>query len=506
MRAELTNVAAGIRACRRAGLPARRKNVASRFAFGSTVRPLCSVAFSGRQDAALYVRQGCLTLRRLGQLLAVLNLAWLTVGSVAAETNATRPNLLFILTEDQGAHLGFIGTPGVRTPNMDALARSGVYFRNAYVVYPVCSASKAAIYTGLHNHANGLMNNTPNFTVPADQFTAKELESAQYPLYLKNRVHADVPTLIERLRAAGYYQGIAGKLHVAPNEKFPFDEFVKDKDGKGKDISASAAFIERAKQSGKPWHLWQSIGPPHRRFPNSDEVAIRPDPDKVKLPACVADTPVIRQDWAEYLAAIEKGDDILGQVMEMLRASGQETNTIVVFMGDHGPAFPHGKMTPYELGLRVPLVIRVPWLKNGFRSDALVSELDLTPTLLDLLGLEPMAKRHGLSLKPILEGQPDAKGHQYIFAEISAKGPLPNNGMQERSISDGRWKMIYRENVEHPWRTVQDDSKYWKSWNNRTYDETVRLKEKFPEHFRILAELDPQSLGGKMKPVEFYDL
>jgi len=90
--------------------------------------------------------------------LIALGLAALGLFHAGAQTN--RPNVLFILTEDQGAHLGFLGTPGVRTPNMDALARSGVYFHNAYVVYSVCSASKAALYTGLHNHANGILNNT----------------------------------------------------------------------------------------------------------------------------------------------------------------------------------------------------------------------------------------------------------------------------------------------------------------------------------------------------------
>ena len=431
--------------------------------------------------------------------LTALGLAALGLFHAGAQTN--RPNLLFILTEDQGAHLGFIGTPGVRTPNMDALARSGVYFRNAYVVYPVCSASKAAIYTGLHNHANGLMNNTANFFMPADQFTDRERRSGLYSIYQRNRVKAEIPTLVERLQAAGYRGAVTGKLHVSPNEKFPYEKFFSSRDA-----DSVRNFIREAQAKGQPWQVFYTIGKPHRRFVNSDEQAIRVKPAEVKLPACLADTPVVRKDWCEYLASIEVADESLKTPLEILRASGQETNTIVVFMGDHGPAFPHGKMTLYELGLCVPLVIRVPWLKGGFRSDALVSELDLTPTLLALLGLEPMAKSHGLSLQPILEGKPGAKGHEYIFAEISNKGPLPNDGIQERSLSDGRWKLIYRENVERPWRTMQDDSKFWKTWGNRTYDETVRLKDKFPEHFRILAELDPQSLGGKVPALELYDL
>lgn len=85
----------------------------------------------------------------------------------------SRPNILFTLTEDQGAHVSFLDTPGLQTPNMDSLARSGVYFKNIFVGYPVCSPSKACIYTGLHNHKNGLLNNTPNYHKPADQLTRR---------------------------------------------------------------------------------------------------------------------------------------------------------------------------------------------------------------------------------------------------------------------------------------------------------------------------------------------
>ena len=110
-----------------------------------------------------------------------------------------------MLTEDQGAHLSLIGTPGLKTPHMDELAKSGVYFSNAFVVYPVCSASKAAFYTGLHSHTNGILNNTHNFHKPAEQVTPaeKNLELAR-----KNRVRDEFRTLTEILRSHGYYQGV----------------------------------------------------------------------------------------------------------------------------------------------------------------------------------------------------------------------------------------------------------------------------------------------------------
>lgn len=410
---------------------------------------------------------------------------------------ATKPNVLFILTEDQGAQTGFLGTPGLQTPNMDSLARAGVSFSNAFVAYPVCSASKASIYTGLHNHANGLLNNTENFHKPASQLTPAELKS---PIYSNNRIHGNLPTLVERLREAGYYLGVTHKLHVSPNEKFPYDEFIKATNG-----PSVSAFIGRAKKTGKPWHLFYNVPNSHRPYPNSDKVKIRVDPAEVKLPAYLPDTPVVRQDWAEYLAGIEEADALIGQALKALGASGDADNTIVIFLGDHGPTFQHGKMTLYDLGLRTPLVIRVPGLKTGIRTDALASELDLTPTLLDLLGLAPLPKPHGISLKPLLAGAVGAKGHDFIFSEIANRGSL-TRGMQERSVFDGRWKLIYRENLEPPWRQVNADSKQFKTWGNRTYDETVKLKDKFPEQYRILTEMDPQSLGGEVPAIELYDL
>lgn len=417
--------------------------------------------------------------------------------SASAAPATGKPNVLFILTEDQGAQAGFLGTPGLQTPAIDSLARTGISFRNAFVAYPVCSASKASIYTGLHNHANGLLNNTENFHKPASELTPAE---RKMPIYARNRIREDLPTLIERLHRAGYYQGVTHKLHVSPNEKFPYDEFIKTTNG-----TSAGRFIERAKKLGKPWHLFYNVPNSHRPYPNSDKTKIRVDPSNVRLPAFLPDTPVVRNDWAEYLAGIEVADALIAQALEALDASGDAANTIVIFLGDHGPTFQHGKMTLYDLGLRTPLVIRVPGLQHGIRTDSLASELDLTPTLLDLLDLPPLPNTHGISLKPLLTGTAGAKGHDFIFSEIANRGSL-THGMQERSVFDGRWKLIYRENLVPPWRQVNADSKEFKIWGNRTYDETVKHKAEFPEQYRILTEMDPQNLDGKVNAIELYDL
>lgn len=415
--------------------------------------------------------------------------------------SSLRPNILFILTEDQGAHLSLLGTPGLRTPHMDKLVKRGCYFSSAYVAYPVCSASKAAIYTGLHNHTNGILNNTHNYHKPADQLT---IEERSRELYLSNRIRPHITTLIEHLRDGGYYQGVTHKLHVAPVEKFPYDEFLK---GSEQDIES---FLARAAIARKPWFLMVNIPNSHRPYPNSDRVPIRAQPNEIQLPEFLPDTPEVRKDWSEYLAAIETADKLVGQAMKVLDESGQSDNTIILFMGDHGPAFQHGKMTLYDLGLRVPLAICGPGIRRDIRRHEPVCELDLLPTLCDMLGLglpknSPLP--HGRSLVPYFRGSlPSDARHRIIVSEISNRGPLPNEGIQERSVFDGRWKLIYRERVNDRWRQVNDDSRNRQRWGNRTYQETIRVREIFPEPYRILREMDPQNLGGDLPRLELYDL
>ncbi len=436
---------------------------------------------------------------------------FLTLFSLTVLHAKERPNVLFILSEDQGSQLGFLGTAGLQTPNLDSIARSGVYFDNAFVAYPVCSASKAAFYTALHNHTNGILNNTHNFHKPADQVTPGEKSN---PLAQTNRIKDPFITLTEVLSANGYFQGVTHKLHVLPNEKFPYDRFMH---GRPEEIRT---FLDAAKKNERPFFLMVNIPNSHRPYPNSEKKKIRVDPNQVSLPKFLPDSPVVRRDWAEYLAGIEEVDSIVGDTMRLLQASGEAENTIVIYMSDHGPTFQHGKMTLYNLGLRVPLAISGPGIPSGIRTKALASELDLMPTLIELVNRRSENelkipgttdnqfpyRLDGISLADVIEGKEGAKGHQNIFAEISNEGVLPNKGIQERSVFDGRWKLIYRENVEKGWRQVNADSRMYPTWGNRTYDETIRLREQFPMQYRVLAEMDPQNLGGNVERLELYDL
>ncbi|MBL9132032.1 MAG: sulfatase [Verrucomicrobiaceae bacterium] len=420
----------------------------------------------------------------------------LSLFALAPSLFAAKPNILFILTEDQGAQMSALGRTDIQTPRMDALAASGALFRRAYVAYPVCSASKACIMTGLHSHVNGLVNNTNNYLKRAEKLSDAEKKS---PPYLHTRIRSTAPTLVEVLVQAGYHAAVSGKLHLSPNERFPYHDFFPKVPAK----QALNGTIKRA--AGKPWFLMHNtITSTHRPFVNSEKQPISIDPAKIVLPPHLPDTPVIRRDWAEYLDGVQKADQAVGEALDALRESGAESNTIVIFMGDHGPAYPHGKMTPYHFGLHVPLVIRLPGAKP-LVSDALVSELDLLPTLLDVLGIAYDAPFHGKNLKSLIEGQRDAKGHEFIFAEVSGRSLNQKRGMEERAVLDATHQLILRSRIEEP-KVINADLRDMKPWINRVYGELVRRKADFPDAYRMLQTMDPHALKGSPPLIELYDL
>lgn len=403
-------------------------------------------------------------------------------------------NILFIMTEDQGAHAGFLGTRALETPNMDRLARTGVGFTRSFVAYPVCSASKAGTLTGLYALAHGIQGNTLDYMKPAEALTEAE---RQHPMYRMNRVRPEVPTLIEVLREAGYVTGVVRKLNLAPMEKFPFDEFI----AKGS-AQAVTRFIGSAEATGAPFFLLYNIQRPHRPFRNSDIEPIGVNPAAVDLPGFLPDTPVARQDWAEYLDAIELADAELGHVLRGLEASGRAADTLVVFAGDHGPSFQRGKMSVYDLGLRVPLAVSGPGVAGGRTLDALVSNIDLMPTLLEMVDLPVPDGVRGVSFAPLLRGTGGGP-RQYVFAEVAHGGAVRRLGLQERSVFDGEYHLIVRDQLNRP-RMLNKDISHWERWRNRSYAETLRAREAFPEPYRLLAEFDASLDDLRPRRVELY--
>lgn len=215
----------------------------------------------------------------------------------------------------------------------------------------------------------------------------------------------------------------------------------------------------------------------------------------MSLPPLLPDDAVSRQDWAEYLANIEVADRSIGRGLEALEETGMTGKTVICFAGDHGPAYHRGKMSLYDFGERVPLAVAGPGICSGVETDELISFLDLMPTMLEMVGGPTPELAHGHSVLPFLRGQSETTGRDYVFAEVQHNAQTRDDGMQERMVFDGRFRWIYREGRSKP-RTVNDDLRSWQPWRNRVYSRIVENRERYPDAYHLLAEIDNGRLEG----------
>jgi len=348
---------------------------------------------------------------------------------VSMQCMIAAPNILLIVSEDNGPELGCYGDPYARTPNIDALADQGVRFENAFVGYSVCSPSRACFLTGLHSHQNGQIG----------------LATHRFAMY-----DEDTPNFVTLLKPAGYHTGLIGKLHVNPESAFPFDyKAISTANFQRKssvpDYAAKAAeFFAEATTAGKPWFL--SVNYPDAHLPFIRKVNGRPeaplDADDVKaMPWVGVDTPRFNEQVANYYNCLARLDDGIGLLLEELDKTGATDNTLVMYIGDHGGQFPRGKGTVYEGGLRVPMIVRWPGVtKAGLVREELASTLDLLPTALQAAGVTPEKALPGRSLQPLLveAAQPDWR--EYIFALTT--GSFPRACFVQHSVRDARYKLI----------------------------------------------------------------
>jgi len=331
-----------------------------------------------------------------------------------------RPNILYIHSHDTGRYVQPYGY-AIPTPNFQKLAEQGVLFRQAFCAAPTCSPSRAALLTGECPHSAGMLG----------------LAHRGWSLndYSRHIVHT--------LRKAGYYSALAGVQHIVDwktPELIGYDEILPLEDGpEDRDASfvvpAALEFLNRPHET--PFFLSVGFFQTHREYPTGvpDESSryIRP-------PAPVPDTPETRRDMAAFIQSARDYDSAVGEVLAALDKNGLADNTLVISTTDHGVAFPGMKCTLTDHGTGVMLIMRGPGGFSGGRVlDAMVTHLDLYPTLCDYLGLEKPDWLQGTSLLPLLSGQVDIV-HDEIFSEVTyhaAYEPM-------RAIRTQRWKYIRR--------------------------------------------------------------
>jgi len=351
-----------------------------------------------------------------------LGAAMPTRGARSAPASA-RFNILFIVSEDNGPEIGCYGTP-IKTPHLDAMARRGVRFSNAYVAQAGCSPSRAAFLTGLYPHQNGQIG----------------LATWKYAMY-----SSKIPNVVTTLKKAGYRTGIIGKLHVNPAGAFPFDfKAIPGANFSRRNMKAYAENAGKFFRAGdKPFYL--QVNHPDAHWPFLKQAGGRPakpltGKDVDALPYMGLKHRELKQLTADYYNCMMRLDSYIGDLLDALEKSGKADNTVVIYIGDHGADLLRGKRTCYEGGVKIPMIVHWPSAPAAQVRGELVSTLDLFPTFCDIAGVAPPPSLPGRSLQAIAKGQKPA-WRKYLFTEYHVHSH--HNPWPQRSVRNDRYKLIH---------------------------------------------------------------
>ncbi len=401
---------------------------------------------------------------------------WLLLLFASGVLAESKPNVVMIVSDDQAwTDFGFMGHEVVRTPHLDKLARDSATFPHGYVPTSLCRASLATLLTGQFAHQHKICCNDPPDGVA---------RGVMHPFIQQ------APALPRLLAKQGYVSFQTGKFWEGHyrNAGFTDGMTVKGRHGdEGLVIGRQTMqpiydFIERNK--GKLFFLWYAPMMPHE--PHNP-------PQRLLKKYVAADRPL---KLAKYYAMIEWFDETVGELLDYLDKKGLRDNTLVVFVVDNGWIqetgekrttrgwfAPKSKLSPYDGGLRTPVLLRWPGKIRPGQRDDLVSTVDLAPTILRAAGLEPPREMAGLDLLPVATGKGKLT-RQAVFGEIyehTAKDVhQPSVNLTHRWVREGDWKLIV---------PVQGNSELYDL--KKDPFEKVNLAEKIPEQVkRLTAVLD----------------
>lgn len=345
--------------------------------------------------------------------------ALLLFAAVSPAAEARRPDIVVFLTDDLGQlDTAPYGSGGIRTPHVAALAAAGLTFDRAYVASPSCAPSRAALLTGLMPARNGASSN----------HAKPRTEIRKWPSYFKE---------------LGYEVAAFGKVsHYRHTADYGFDVFAHDTFHDPEGVPAALKFLRARPKDAKPLCLMVGSNWPHVPWPAADGIH---RPDDLRLPALSVDTPQTRLWRARYADAVARGDAELGEVMRTVRET-LPASTVFVFSSDHGAQWPFGKWNLYEAGVATPLIVSWPGtVAAGTRTAAMVSWVDLLPTLLEAAGGEAPSGIDGRSFLPVLRGA--GRHRDWIFTTHANDNRM--NVYPARAVRDGRWK--YVRNLRPDW-------------------------------------------------------
>jgi arylsulfatase A-like enzyme len=364
---------------------------------------------------------------KLKQLLLIPILVFALAGdtAIASENSTLRPNILWVVSEDNSPFLGCYGDEYAVTPNLDKLATSGVIYTNAFATSPVCAPARFTLATGIYVNTAGTEN-----------------------MRSRNPVPVGIKFLSNYMREAGYY--------CTNNSKEDYNTIKPD--GAWDESSNKATYRNRA--TGQPFFHIQNFHTTHEsRLHRGSEPDLH-DPAEAPVPAYHPDIPVIRADWAVYYDRVTEVDAEIGAFLKQVEEDGLLDNTIVFYYSDHGGALARSKRFLFESGLRVPLIVHVPkkWRHlapgpDGSATDRLVTFIDLPPTVLSLAGVTIPEHMQGQAFLGQSEGEP----REYAYSQ---RGRMDERMDRSRTIRDKQYRYTrnwmpfrpYGQFIEYLWR------------------------------------------------------
>ena len=443
----------------------------------------------------------------------LIAIACLAAAPVPFAQAVQKPNILLILADDAGYNdFGFQnGDPlcQAATPNIDSIARDGVRFTESYVSANVCAPSRAGLITGRYQERNGFRDNPDENQPEEEDWRAYGLDTS-------------VKTIGDYLKSLGYRTGIVGKWHLGFSETFApynrgFDEFTGLRMGSRSyfpikkipvEISpdtyrqiekngvflpeanikhvtetfgdAALEFLEKTKDSDKPFFLYLSFTAPHQPL----------QPDAESLTKAKELFPQAAEDRQKYMGLVIGLDRQVGRVLEQLKRLGLEKDTLVVFLSDNGGSDKNGsnndplrghKWTPFEGGYRVPMILKWPGVaKPGSTIKEPVISLDLAPTFITAAGGSLPPDLDGKALQPVLDGG-SLDPRTFCWWDCNAEGLTSTTLIYP-------WKLIQREEYVRGKRTfkTKGGTDPWLFNLETDQAETTNLAGQYPEKVKEL--------------------
>jgi arylsulfatase A-like enzyme len=417
-----------------------------------------------------------------------LLLTGLLACSILSETQAKagQPNIVLIISDDQAwTDYGFMGHPTIKTPNLDQLAKESAVFRRGYVPTALCRPSLATLMTGHYASVHGVTGNDPSPKYAERNSELYNQRRAQLISYLDR-----FETVPELLGDQGYLSHQSGKFWEGSFANGGFTNgmtrgFPKPGGRHGDDglkigregLEPIAEFVEDAVAKEKPFFLWYAPFLPHT--PHNPPKRLL---EKYQRP----DRSVT---VAKYYAMCDWFDETCGQLLDILDQNDQRENTLIVYVTDNGwiqnpernGYAPRSKQTPYEGGVRTPIMYSWPGvIPSGERSEV-VSSIDIVPTMLAAADAKMPVNLPGLNLLPELKSE-DPIERERIFGESFAHDIAdiedPEKTLLFRWVIEGKWKLLLTYDGEV----------------NR-YASTHPRDEKRPQLFDLIA--DPEELTNQ---------